>query len=116
MKFSEFIADHEFGIIDEKAAVELRDLFAACAREQRSGTLTIKVRVTPEHDAYRVGVDIDCKAPETPTRARLYWTDLDGNPSQRNPIQPTMTTPDGQEPGTFRVGPASSVDPEGTTR
>lgn len=90
MKFSDFFAQHEYGLADEKAAELLRELFASCGTEQRAGTLTLKISVKPEHDAFAVTVDIASKAPQPEAKARLYWTDFDGNPSLRNPIQPSF--------------------------
>lgn len=90
MKFSEFFAQHEYGLADDKAAEQLRDLFAACGTEQKAGTLTIKVSVKPEHEAFAVAVELVTKAPQPEAKARLYWTDFDGNPSLRNPIQPSF--------------------------
>jgi len=88
--FSEFLASHEHGLADERAAELLRELFAACGTEQKAGTLTLRVSVKPEHDAFAVSVEMAGKPPRAAVRARLYWTDLDGNPSLRNPMQPSF--------------------------
>lgn len=89
-KFSQFIAAHSGGLVDDEATEELRNVLEACAQEKKNGKVTVTVEVRPEGDAFVISVDVASKAPKAAAAGRLYWTDLDGYPSQRNPIQPSL--------------------------
>lgn len=72
-----------------EALVELTN---ACIQTEKSGTLTLTIKVSPSGDGMTVLVtdDVKVKAPVPAKQPTLYFPDQNGNLSRRNPAQPEL--------------------------
>jgi hypothetical protein len=100
-RFTDWLAEHRNGLADADLADALRDLAEACARTGKNGTLTLTLKVSPKGDMLAIADTLGVKLP-TEVEERLYWVDLAGNLTRNHPLQPTLTTPDGGDPGVVR--------------
>lgn len=92
-RFSDWFAKHRNGAADIELGHKLSQAVMAAAMTEKQATVTLKVTVKPEGDAFIVVDEQAAKLPE-PKEAKIYYADNAGNLTRRNPMQPAL---DGME-------------------
>jgi hypothetical protein len=113
--FAAFLQEHRHGGLHGELSDGLAELVAAAREHDKSGTLTLTVKVAPNKDGLTVTVtdDVKVKAPEADRGAALYFADERGNLSRRNPQQ--MELPLREVPAPERAEARALDTRDGTT-
>lgn len=109
-RFSTFIAEHRSGLADADLTSAMREVADRCAITGKAGVVTLQIKISPKGDMLSIVDTLAVKLPAPPAEERLYWLSVDGSLTRNHPNQPTLTTPDGREPDSMRVGPPA-LDP-----
>lgn len=101
--FATFLQEQRGGALHAELSDELAAVVSACMEHERSGELTLTVKVSPNKDGETLTLvdSVKAKKPEAAQRPSIFFTDSHGNLSRRNPRQPELplrevTDPDDQ--------------------
>lgn len=93
-RFSDWFAKHRNGAADAEAGHKLTQAVMAAGMTDKAATVTLKITIKPEGEAFIVIDEQAAKLPE-PKEAKIYYADRAGNLTRRNPSQPAL---EGMEP------------------
>lgn len=96
--FIDLLREHNRGATSASLTEAFVALIAACQVTQKSGALTLTVKVSPCGDEQvDVVADVSTKPPRVRARS-LYFIDADGNAVRDDPRQRTLGFRDASEP------------------
>ena len=87
--FADFLRSHKNGVTNADLTELWRELVDTVARVEKGGSLTLTFKLSKEGDMVGVVDDVKVKLPNI-AETRLYWADIDGNLTQRHPLQPSL--------------------------
>lgn len=100
--FLTVLAAHGGGTTADDLTQQLQDLVMTCALLDKPGTLTLKIAVRPEGNAFIVSADAKVNKPTRP-QASFYYSDDEGLLSRNDPHQPALDFRDPRtEPHDYR--------------
>lgn len=90
--FGAFLQEQRGGILHSELSRELAGIVQAVNEHGKTGTLTLKIKISPSKidGAVEVEDEVAAKPPEAPRDAALFFSDDDGNLSRRDPRQPEL--------------------------
>ena len=88
-KLYDFLREHGSGATQNHIADSLRQLVEAVVSEDRSGSLTINIKIKPAGNsgALEVSIDHKIKKPEPPPGVSIFFPTPEGNLSRQDPRQ-----------------------------
>lgn len=90
--FAAVLQEHRDGVLHAELSEKLAELVRAVAEEDKSGTLTLGLRVGPGPmpGSIVISPTVTSKVPTPPLDAALFFHDDSGNLSRRDPRQPEL--------------------------
>lgn len=90
--FVDFLRDHGNGVTLDALSDKLNELVAAVTDQNKSGSLTISIKLKPAGNsgALEVGVDAKVKKPENPPGVSIFFATPENNLQRQDPRQSTM--------------------------
>jgi hypothetical protein len=97
--FSTWLHQYGAGALDDKLTAALAEVAQACRLLDKSGSLTLTLKITPTGDGVTVLADHAMKKPEAKPGGAFFYVATDGSLTTRHPSQPALP-----DVGTFPVG------------
>lgn len=85
--FSAFIAEFNYGEINDKITQKLAELVQAVEDVGKSGTLTLKLTIKKDNAVALVGVEVSAKVPEHPLNGSMFFFGENGSLLREDPRQ-----------------------------
>lgn len=87
--FDEWLAEFRSGLVLRDISIELHDLISDVQAQEKKGSLTVVIEVSPVGSSGQLQVTVDArsKLPRQPPAASLYYVDKHGNPTRHDPLQ-----------------------------
>jgi hypothetical protein len=88
--FQDILTDLDDGQVHERLTSKLRDVVAGCREAQLSGSLTLKITITPEGRQFIVNPKITTSIPTPKTGITMFFADERGDLRKEDPKQVSL--------------------------
>lgn len=88
--FGAWLQQHAGGRTDDELAAGLQELLDMCILHNKTGSMTVTLKVEPKGDGAVISADIGVKTPKVAAAGTFYFRGDDGMPSRRDPNQPEL--------------------------
>lgn len=85
--FQDILTDLDDGAVHERLTAKLRDVVNAVREAKLSGSLTLKITITPEGRQFIVNPKITANIPTAKTGITMFFADEDGDLRKDDPKQ-----------------------------
>lgn len=89
-RFSDWLRQHQAGTLDLELGDSLRQLVECVGHLEKSGTVTVKVKVDTQGSAFVVGAEVNVALPKEKPTSSIYFAGADGRLTKNHPDQPSL--------------------------
>ena len=90
--FADWLAGFGSGALNDKLTAGLRDVASQVALLEKSGSVTLKITMSPQGGGVIVQPKVTVTAPEAKEGGQFFFVTGEGLLSRRDPNQPTLPT------------------------